>query len=632
MIIDRAIKSLAIIPAIMVFIVLGADITYGISYYNSGEGGFVQGVVCDESGVRIVDAIVGFYTLDGTYIDSAITGTTGEFYKDLPAGEYRISGWANGFIKEYYPNAYFMDSSTPVKLFPKVNVRISIALKRGGVIKGQVVTHNPNGGKFTISAIKIDNPHFGWQCDRLVLVYENGQYSLGGLLAGHYKVFIRGDGYQTQYYPMVQNYYQAAIINVVDSQVINNINFDLFLPSYGQVSGQVMDIGSGLPLSDIEIFASQWSPNNNNPGICVAQTDANGHYEFNIVAGNYIISARSGDLQLSGGEFLVYYDGRFSSTLADIVCVEPGQSVTDINFNVDLRKNYNQFISGALFNERGGAPIAGARITASDYFSGKPLACAVTSNTGDFQISNLSDGAYLLQYSGYGLIPAFWPGVWGWQQAEIIRISGSSVELYNGGAITQDYGTPGLSISGKVECPDSVLANVRVYAVNMGNDMVAFGRTDYMGNYNLSSGITEGAYTIFADLYGFDGAYYPGIVAVDLLENPHVDNVDIVLIPSVLDIDVQPILPQEDRLLGNYPNPFNGGTTLLFESRVETNRKFEIYDITGRLCRTLTARVRPGINEIYWDGTDDSHKKVASGIYFYRVFGANQARKMSLIK
>jgi len=290
------------------------------------------------------------------------------------------------------------------------------------------------------------------------------------------------------------------------------------------------------------------------------------------------------------------------------------------------------YISGSLFNERDGAPISGARMTALDYITGKQLASAVTTNTGDFQIDNVSDGTYLLQYSGIGLIPAFWPGVWGWQQAEIVMVNGGSAELYNGGAITQDYGTPGLSISGRVVCPDSVLADVRIYAVNRGNDMVAFGRTDYTGSYSLSSGITEGVYTVFADLYGFDGTYYPGIVAVDLLENPHVEDVNIMLIPSVLGLGVEPVLPQEDRLLANYPNPFNGGTNILFESRSEGLQKFEIYDVAGRLCRTLVTRVKPGIIEIYWDGTDGSRNKVASGIYFYRVAGTIQARKMSLIK
>lgn len=626
------IALLALILAISVTAVLKADTNSGLSASNLAEQGTIRGVVADELGLPIADAIVIFYSLDGVFIDSAISGTTGEFHKNLPAGDYRISSWASGYIKEYYPNAYFMYSSSLVKLFPKINVQISIALKRGGIINGHVATHNPNGGKFIVSAVKIDNPYSGWQCDRAALVYENGEYGLGGLLAGHYKIFIRGDGYQIQYYPMVQNYNEAAIIYVNDDQIVNDIDFDLLSPAYGHISGRVMDIGSSGPLADVAIFASQWSPDCSDPGVCVARTDANGYYGFDIVTGNYIISARSGGLQLTESEFRVYYDGRFSGYLADIITVESGQSVTNINFNVDLRKNHNLFISGSLFNERDGSPITGARMTALDYITGKPLACGITSNSGDFQIDNVSEGTYLLQYSGLGLIPAFWPGVWGWQQADVICVNGGSAELYNGGAITQDYGTPGLSISGRVECPDSLLDGVRIYAVNRGNDMIAFGRTDYAGNYTLSSGVTEGVYTIFADLYGFDGAYYPGIVAVDLLENPHVENINIMLIPSILGLDVQPVLPQEDRLLANYPNPFNGGTNILFESRTEMEQKFEIYDITGRLCRTLTTRVKPGINEIYWDGADGSLNKVASGIYFYRVAGSIQARKMSLIK
>lgn len=628
----RKITLLALIIAISVASVAIADIAPSLSKNNLAEKGYISGMVADESGSRLPGATIVFCTPDGEFVDSTVSGVNGTFSVNLPTGGYRISAWATGYIKEYYPNAFFINSSSIIKLFPKVNVQISFSLKRGGAITGHIVTHNNNGCKFTVSALKIDNPYTGWQYNREVVVYDNGEYDLGGLIAGHYKVFIRGEGYQIQYYPMVQNFNGAAIIEIDENLNAYEINFDLLTPAFGFVCGRVMDIGHSQPLSGVSIFASQWSPDSNDPGVCVAQTDENGYYGFEIVTGNYIISARSGGLQLTESEFKIYYDGRFNSYLADIVVVEAGVQVSNIDFNLDLRRNYNLSISGALYDERNGAPITGARMIALDYHSGKALACGTTANSGDFLIDNVPDGTYLIQYSASNLIPAFWPGVWGWQQAEIITVNEGAAELYNGGAITQDYGTPGLSISGRVECPDSALANVRVYAVNRSNDMVAFSRTDNEGFYTITSGLTEGVYTIFADLYGFEGTYYPGIVAIDLVQNPNIEDINIMLIPAVLGADVHPILPQEDRLLPNYPNPFNGGTNILYEARREGQLRFEIYDITGRLCRSLNALVKPGINEIYWDGADNSNLKVASGIYFYRVAGTSFTRKMTLIK
>jgi hypothetical protein len=622
----------ALIVALNAFSALEASNDPGLLTRNLAEQGTIQGVINNDAGQRLVNAIAVFYSPNGEIIDSVISDSNGLFDISLPTGGYRVSAWADGYIKEYYPNSYFYSGSTVIKLFSKQNIQISISLKEGGLINGHIATHNPRANNCIVSAIKLDNPYINWQCDKQVNISENGEYRLGGLLAGHYRVFIRAQGYQIQYYPMVQDYNEAAIISISDLQTVNNIDFDLIPPAYGQISGRVMDTGSNRPLNDISIFASQWSPDLNDPGICVALTDDNGFYQFETVAGDYVISAMFGGVQLTDGPFRIYYDGRFSKDLADIVALQSGQVIDNINLNIDYNRNYNLQISGALFDEDDGAPITGARMVALDYFTGRALSSGATENSGDFLIRNIPDGTYLIQITGSNLIPVFWPGVWGWQQAEKIRVSGASADLYNGGAITQDYGTPGLSISGKVECPDSNLANVRIYAINVGNDMIAFGKTDNFGNYTLSSGLTEGAYNIYADLYGFDGTYYPGIVAIDLIDNPQVENINFMLIPTFLGIDENPNLPQRDELLTNYPNPFNGGTKIMFESKNDGQVNFEVYDIAGRLCRILSSSVKPGINEIYWDGRDHRGNIVASGIYFYRVAGTNSVRKMSLIK
>jgi hypothetical protein len=608
------------------------DSTPELAFYDLSAQGTIQGFITDEAGQSLPNAIIVFISEGEGLTDSVISGISGQFSMELPAGSYRISAWVEGFVKEYYPNAYFYDNSNPVILFSKQILQVLIGLKRGALISGAINTNCNNANKLIVSAIKIDNPYINWQCERQVVINGSGQYQLSGLLAGHYKVYIRGNGYQTQYYPMVQFYNEAAVILVSDGQLIEGIDFDLIQPALSLVRGRVTDSGTGRPLNGISIYASQWSPGNNDPGSCMAITDINGDYEFEAVTGEYVVSAAFNTAQLTNDGFRIYYDGRFSPDLADIVTVRSGQVCNDINININLLKNYNLEITGSLYNQRDGAPIVGAKLIAIDYLTGRALSSGSTRDAGDFLIGNLSDGSYLIQMNGANLIPAFWPGVWGWQQAEQIRLSGASVDLYNGGAITQDYGTPGLSISGRIESPESPLAGVRVYAINVGNDMVAFGKTDNFGSYSLASGLTEGAYNVFADLIGFEGAYYPGIVALDLLESPHVDNINIMLMPAVVGINSNVILPQKDHLFANYPNPFNGGTTILFESKSSGQMDLDIYDIAGRLCRRISTLVNPGMNGIYWNGRDDSGAPVASGVYFYRVAGANLVKKMSLIK
>jgi len=100
------------------------------------------------------------------------------------------------------------------------------------------------------------------------------------------------------------------------------------------------------------------------------------------------------------------------------------------------------------------------------------------------------------------------------------------------------------------------------------------------------------------------------------------------------------ITPQKTRLLANYPNPFNPETWIPFELAEDANVKLQIYDVSGRLIRTLDLGYRPaGYNvdratAAYWDGCGYSGERVASGIYLYRLTAGNfsATRRMALVK
>jgi photosystem II stability/assembly factor-like uncharacterized protein len=72
--------------------------------------------------------------------------------------------------------------------------------------------------------------------------------------------------------------------------------------------------------------------------------------------------------------------------------------------------------------------------------------------------------------------------------------------------------------------------------------------------------------------------------------------------------------------LGNHPNPFRAGTTITFSLAEASHVSVEIYDLTGRKVRSLAAGRRgAGGHELRWDGTNDSGRRVASGVYFVRL-------------
>ena len=72
--------------------------------------------------------------------------------------------------------------------------------------------------------------------------------------------------------------------------------------------------------------------------------------------------------------------------------------------------------------------------------------------------------------------------------------------------------------------------------------------------------------------------------------------------------------------MGNYPNPFNPSTTIVFNLPKTQNIQLIIYNSLGQVVRELVKEELPsGLNEIVWNGNDQLGKSVGSGVYFYQV-------------
>jgi hypothetical protein len=73
-------------------------------------------------------------------------------------------------------------------------------------------------------------------------------------------------------------------------------------------------------------------------------------------------------------------------------------------------------------------------------------------------------------------------------------------------------------------------------------------------------------------------------------------------------------------LIGAYPNPFNPQTKIIYQVPENSKVVIEIYDIQGRLIKSLLdARIETGQHEILWDGRDNSGKTVSTGQYYCRM-------------
>lgn len=100
-------------------------------------------------------------------------------------------------------------------------------------------------------------------------------------------------------------------------------------------------------------------------------------------------------------------------------------------------------------------------------------------------------------------------------------------------------------------------------------------------------------------------------------------------------VSADSLVPQVTKLNNNYPNPFNPETVLHFSLHEEQHVTLMIYNIKGARVRKLVDDTLPAANHrLIWDGTDDRGRRVASGVYLYRMQTENYqaTKKMLLIK
>jgi hypothetical protein len=111
---------------------------------------------------------------------------------------------------------------------------------------------------------------------------------------------------------------------------------------------------------------------------------------------------------------------------------------------------------------------------------------------------------------------------------------------------------------------------------------------------------------------------------------------------SLIKVDVKRQLagPKEPALLQNYPNAFNPETWMPFQLSEAANVTLNIYDVSGKLVRTLELGQKlPGYyldksSAAYWDGRNSNGERMGSGVYFYslRAGDFTAVRRMVLQK
>ncbi|HQV31040.1 MAG TPA: FG-GAP-like repeat-containing protein, partial [Calditrichia bacterium] len=99
-----------------------------------------------------------------------------------------------------------------------------------------------------------------------------------------------------------------------------------------------------------------------------------------------------------------------------------------------------------------------------------------------------------------------------------------------------------------------------------------------------------------------------------------------------------PQLAQSLELIGNYPNPFNGGTVIRFHLARAGEVSLKVYALSGQLVHQ-SSRFFDGRGEqtLAWDPARDASKLLSSGVYLYQLQtarreGATATGKMLYVK
>ncbi|MBC7188564.1 MAG: T9SS type A sorting domain-containing protein, partial [Calditrichaeota bacterium] len=92
-----------------------------------------------------------------------------------------------------------------------------------------------------------------------------------------------------------------------------------------------------------------------------------------------------------------------------------------------------------------------------------------------------------------------------------------------------------------------------------------------------------------------------------------------------------PRVPERFELEQNFPNPFNPETKIGFRVPTEGRVQVKVYNLMGRLVRTLVdGAMTSGRHEVLWDGTDDYGVVMPTGTYLcvMEAEGIRMTKKM----
>jgi hypothetical protein len=117
-----------------------------------------------------------------------------------------------------------------------------------------------------------------------------------------------------------------------------------------------------------------------------------------------------------------------------------------------------------------------------------------------------------------------------------------------------------------------------------------------------------------------------------LLDNALLNGITIARVPTGVEgLNLQSV-PRKLTLFPNYPNPFNGGTTITFYNPERDQLTLKVYDTLGRIvCEKALGEFSGGRGQVFWGGHGDAGVSLASGVYYYCIEGVGRSGMRKLV-
>lgn len=413
------------------------------------DPGQITGTVVDSVGGNpIPGASVSIVNSSGTIITTVLTDPNGGFMAGgLAPDNYTVNVFANDFQNGTVGALVSSGQTTPVSVSLEPNP---------GFITGTVSPIVPSTivQLRDVNNVLIDS----------VVTNQDGTFSFNNLTPATYTVLASASNYSTA----------QAGISVLASQTTT---VDLILvPNPGSVSGVVTDnLGNPVGNAIVQIY------DQNNILIGSGFTDSSGQY----IVGN-----------LPSGSFNVVVNSPGFGQVITGINIDVGQDLTGVNISLTPNPGV---INGQITNLTTGDPISGASVVIIDGISQIPVATTTTSDFGNYSVSGLAPGSYIVSASKLNFTT---------EQTGAIVISDSATRADV--ALEENPG----SISGNVEDSNGnpITGNgIQISVFNENNVLVVSFLANSDGTYTVPS-LAPGTYFVTANAPNYSTSTVSAIV------------------------------------------------------------------------------------------------------------------------